>query len=116
MSKYRLYPNKSSLKKKYSRYVQGGQTETNDIGIGWWERRLDIDVNTTDEIILTITTSVDRRPDIVSKIYYGRKDLDWFILQYNNIVDINEEFVTGRTIRIPSKSRVLLNLLTKKVK
>ena len=94
-----------------NRYVQGGTSESLPARIGWWERivyeRSDTDVT------ITLQNMHHKRPDIVSTLMYGRPAYAWFILQYNNIVDINEEFVVGKTIILPSKERLMTEILTR---
>ena len=48
---FRQYENKSSLKKRYSRYVQGGNSDALSNKIGWWERR-DLNTSQFDDIII----------------------------------------------------------------
>lgn len=111
--KFKLYENKSSMKKKNSRYLQGGETEVFKERLGWWEKRTDIPNEQFDDTVFVITKKYEYRPYIVAKIFLGREDLEWLILQYNEIVDIMEEFVVGRQIRIPAKSRVNFSITTK---
>lgn len=110
---FRLYENKTSMRKKNSRYLQGGTTDVYKERLGWWERRTDIPNNQFDDTVFTITKRYEHRPYLVAKIFLGREDLEWLVLQYNEIVDIMEEFVAGREIRIPSKSRVNFSITTK---
>ncbi len=111
-SQFRLYPNVTSMRKKNSRYLQGGTTEVFKERLGWWERT-DIPDNQFDDTVFTISKRYEHRPYLVAKIFLGREDLEWLVLQYNEIVDIMEEFVVGREIRIPSKSRVNFSIVTK---
>ncbi len=110
--KFKLYENKSSVKKKNSRYLQGGDTDVYKERLGWWEKR-DIPENGISDTVFKITKRYEHRPYLVAKIVLGREDLEWLILQYNEIVDIIEEFVAGREIRIPSKNRVNFSIITK---
>ena len=100
---------KSSIERKRSRYTQGGRTDVYPTRLGWWERET-ID-SSVDDITLKIIAPHNRRPDLVANDYYGDPTLAWIILQYNNILDINTEFVAGKTITIPSPTRVQLDLL-----
>jgi len=113
MTKFKLYENKSSVKKRHSRYLQGGTTDVFKDRLGWWERRDDILTDQVDDIVFTITKRYEHRPYLVAKIFLGREDMEWLILQYNEIVDIIEEFVAGREIRIPSKNRTYFSIATK---
>ena len=111
--KFKLYDNKSSMKKKTSRYVQGGNTDVFKERLGWWEKRTDILNDQIDDVHFTLTKEYEFRPWVVAKIFLGREDLDWIILQYNEIVDIMEEFTVGKVIKIPSKARVNFSIITK---
>lgn len=110
---FSLYQDKSSILKKNSRYVQGGSTEILPNALGWWEKREDIPKNQIDDIPFKITQKYALRPDNISYAVYGRSDLGWLILEYNNIVDINEELIVGVIIAIPSPLRAFSDILTK---
>ena len=113
MTHFKLYDNKSSVKKRHSRLLQGGTTDVFANRLGWWERRDNIPQDQIDDVKFTITKRYEHRPYLVARIFLGREDMEWLILQYNEIVDIMEEFVAGREIRIPSKSRVNFSITTK---
>jgi hypothetical protein len=110
------YPNKSSALKRKSRYVQGGTTELKRKRLGWWERDIDIPKDDITDIELTIGGKYTNRPDLVAHDYYRDATLAWIVLQYNDIVDVKDEFVTGKTITIPSADRVYFEILTSSVK
>jgi len=109
---YKLYENKSSLSKLFSRYLQGGTSTMSGDKIAWWERT-DIPKPAIDDIPITIDAVYAKRPDLVAFDYYGTTELEWVILQYNNIVDIMEEFTYGTKIVIPSNSRVRNSIAVK---
>lgn len=110
------YQTKSSLRKRYGRYVQGGDTEAGAEKIRWWERDVTIsELNNDDIIIDALPNSYHRRPDLLAHDLYERADLMWVILQFNSIIDIHEEFVAGMSIRVPSRGRVFTDILTKRV-
>lgn len=89
-----------------SRYVMGGATEQLNPGfLDWWERT--IFPPALDDIPFTITRKYDKRPDLLAFDTYGKDKKGWLILQYNNIQDINTEFVEGKEILLMSPSRVL---------
>lgn len=94
-----------------NRYVQGGVSESFQPRIGWWERNI-YEKSETDTSIV-IQNNYDKRPDILSTLVYGSPAYTWFILQYNNIVDINTEFVAGKTLLIPTKERLMTEILTR---
>lgn len=101
----------SSLDNKYSRYVQGGTSETNKIGIGWWERRI-LPTDPTD-IIYYVENQYAHRIDLIASVFYGDSRYWWVIAQINNIIDPYNEIEPGRMLVIPTKSRVFSELLTK---
>lgn len=93
------------------RYVQGGNVESFSNRLGWWERR--IFPSSIDDIKIIIPSKYSGRPDLLAAEIYGRATLMWVILQYNNIVDINTEFVVGKTIKVPTPKRVFTQFLAK---
>lgn len=106
----------SSVKRKDTRYVQGGTTTVSKKAVGWWERDNTLNEPAADDIeIVALPMLYDGRPDLLSYDLYGNNNLEWIILQFNNIVDINEEFVAGANIKAPSRSRVLGAILTKTI-
>ncbi len=111
---FKLYTDKSSVRKKNSRYIQGGESEVGLKFIRWWEREKLVHDEITD-LVYTIPVVYAGMPDLIGYDYYGRNDLGWLVLQYNNIVDINEELVTGAVIRLPEKSRVFYSILSNNI-
>jgi hypothetical protein len=109
-----LYTDKSSLRKKTSRLLQGGVSEFNDTYIGWWERDI-LDKDDITDIVYQINKVYEGKPDLIAYDYYGKNGLGWLVLQYNDIVDINEELMAGKMITLPSKSRVFYKLLSRPV-
>lgn len=109
---FKLYQIKNSLNQKNSRMLQGGDASTNGDAIWWWDRHT-ISKNDTDSITIQIDRTNQFRPDLVAYEYYNRTDLEWVILQYNNIVDVKEEFIIGRSIIIPSRMYVQTAILNK---
>lgn len=97
--------NKKSTEDVRSRYVQGGTTEVFSNRIGWWERRNYTKSSTDFEQI--ITTKYHKRPDLMAFDLYGRADYFYIILMYNNILDVNEEFVSGKTLILPTRERIM---------
>lgn len=105
--KYREYTNKNSLSKRNSRLVKGGKTEVVGGKLGWWERKNDnLNNSQDDDILYTIPIDYQYRPDLVAFLLYGTTELEWVVLQYNNIVDIIEEFSAGKQIRLPNPDSV----------
>lgn len=100
----------NSTNSRYTRYTQGGRTDRYPDRLGWWERRLIY--RDPSDIVFSISSDFAKRPDLVSSIYYNSPRYMWVILQYNNIVDINLEFVAGRIISFPTYQRLLLEIIT----
>lgn len=100
-----------STDNKNSRYVQGGITDVYSNKLGWWERT-PIPYS-DDDIMLTIDLKYSGRPSLLAYDLYGKDTLMWIVLQYNNIVDIEEEFVEGKEIRAPRPERVFFQILNK---
>jgi hypothetical protein len=95
------------------RYVQGGLTDRFQNRLGWWER-FPIK-RQTDDIRFTLSKETEGRPDLVAHRVYKKATLMWLVLQYNNIVDINTEFVSGKTIVLPTPRRVQVSILSNTV-
>lgn len=94
-----------------SRYVQGGLTDVFSDRLGWWDG---YQLTTAPDDIppFALQAKYDTRPDLLAYDTYGKSTLMWLVLQYNLIVDINTEFVTGAIITLPSKSRVFSSILS----
>ena len=115
-SKFVPYKNKSSIYKVRCRYTQGGVSEVSKTAVKWWERDPSIaQPRTGDYTISSLLPVYVGRPDLLSRDLYGEEGLEWIILQANNIVDINEEFVAGISLTIPSIERVNSEILLKQV-
>lgn len=97
---------------KQSRYVNGGETDRHSNRVGWWEKR-NIPL-ADDDMLIIITKQTEKRPDLISFEVYGKAMYNWVVLQYNNIVDIEEELVVGKEIRMPTYSRLILSIMNKK--
>lgn len=102
------------MAKKYSRMLNGGRTEIKGNKLGWWERKT-FDKNTSNDIRVIIPDVYDKRPDLLAYAIYGKPNLFWLVLQYNDIVDVEEEFRSGKEIFLPSRVRVLSGLVNKNV-
>lgn len=105
---------RNSVQNRDSRYVQGGVSETFQERLGWWERDVEGLLHAATDIRMKIPPKYDRRPDRLAFDMYGRSSLMWLVLQYNNIVDINEEFISGKEIRLPDPSRATFSFLNKR--
>lgn len=100
----------NSTELRESRYVQGGTTNRHPNRLGWWERKIFEQQDT--DITVTILPNEVGRPDLMATRIYGKANLAWLVLQYNNIVDIETEFTVGKELRLPSVRRVTLDIMT----
>lgn len=113
-TKFKQFVDKSSIFKKRSRYAQGGVSEIRGKFLGWWERDPTIAMESDDDVYINGLPAVyEGRPDLLAQDLYGDAGLEWIILQSNLIVDLNEEFVTGVKLRVPSNHRVHSVILAK---
>ena len=101
----------NSTENTNSRYVQGGTTEIYTNRLGWWERR-ELP-RSDDDVRLTVRPKEAGRPDLISYRLYGKAIYAWVVLQYNNIIDVEEELVAGAEIFLPSQQRLILDIVTK---
>lgn len=101
---------KDSSQQRYSRYAQGGKVEKFVNRLGWWERT--VYARQPDDLVIMIERKFHKRPDLLAHHLYGRANLMWVLLQFNNIIDIETEFVHGRIITAPSFSRLTTSILT----
>lgn len=102
---------KRSDQQRGGRYVQGGTVELKGDKIGWWERRLY--ARSPTDITYTVTAKYANRPDLLAFDLYGRANLQWFIMQYNNVVDIYTDFNEGTSLVLPTRGRLFGELLSK---
>jgi len=93
-----------------NRYTQGGLSDYYDVRVGWWERNV-FERDATD-IIFYVDNNNEFRPDLISYAVYNSPRYTWLVLQYNNIVDINEELVNGTRLLLPSTGRLTNSILT----
>lgn len=97
-----------------TRYTQGAaKVDSYANRIGWWDRR--VFLPSPLDVSIVISSRYNLRPDLMAYDAYGKSNLSWILLQYNNIVDINLEFVTGATILVPLPQRVNAEFLTQNV-
>ena len=101
----------SSLDNKYSRYVQGGTTSVNKIGLDWWERR--IFSKDPSDIVYYVENKFEYRIDLIADAFFGDSRYWWVIAQFNDILDPHSELVAGRRLIIPTKNRLFSEMLTK---
>ncbi len=93
------------------RYNKGGTTAANGSNIGWWQRT--VFPTSADDMVFNLPQKYEGAPDLLSYDVYGTDLLGWFVMQYNNLIDVENEFVTDVTIRLPTKSRLMSQLLSK---
>ncbi len=96
--------------------LQGGITEQLQKRLGWWEKDNSLAQVRVDDIIFEIDPRTAGRPDLISFSIYGTSMYDWIVLQYNNVVDIQEELVIGKTIRAPSLRVINSSIITKTIR
>jgi len=101
----------SSLDNKYSRYVQGGTTSSNAIGLDWWERR--ILPKDDSDLIYYVENAYEHRIDLISEAFYGDGRYWWVIAQFNDLIDPYSEVVAGRLLVLPTQSRLFTEILSK---
>ena len=110
---FKPYTNKSSLDSKRGRYLTGGITDIFSNRLGWWERNIDDLTRALDDVTYVITKDREFKPSLVAFDVYNTTELEWLVLMYNNIVDINEEFIVGRYLQLPSPARALYQIAIK---
>ena len=98
----------NSLNVDKSRYSTGGKTDSFSTRLGWWERY--VYTKNRDDVTYTIEQKYNVRPDLLAYEVYGSPSYMWLILQYNNILDVNVEFVVGKKILLPTPQRVKVEL------
>mgnify|MGYP001626840072 FL=1 len=98
-----------STSRRYSRYVQGGTTDSTENKLGFWDRK-PLSKSDTDTFV-TIDSKYQHSPWLLAFDTYGRVELLWLIFQYNDILDPAVEFVAGKRIRLPIPSRLHVDLL-----
>lgn len=102
--------NTKSTDNRNSRYVQGGVTEIYSNRTGWWERR--IFERHDDDIRFIVETREAKRPDVIAQTVYGKAIYAWLVLEYNNIIDVETELLPGAEIFLPSRARLILDIIT----
>ena len=100
------------INKKFSRYTQGGTTYVSiDDKVKWWDRI--VLAKSDDDLTVEIIPRFNRRPERMAYELDGKTELFWLILQYNTIIDINKEFITGKFVKVPSPTRVIFDVINK---
>ena len=99
----------NSVYTKNSRYTNGGTTEVDGKFVQWWNRTVFPRDNS--DLTYTLEKRYEGRPDMLASVLYNDSSLWWVILQYNFILDINEEFIAGAVLTIPTLERVQKDFL-----
>jgi hypothetical protein len=94
---------------KNSRYTHGGTTEVDGKFLQWWDRKKFR--HDPSDLFITLKKTFEGRPDKLASVMYNDSSVWWLILQYNNILDINDEFIAGVELRLPTKERLEKDLL-----
>lgn len=90
---------------KYSRLTKGGKTDSS----GFWTRLSY--TKSYDDLQITISKKYHRRPDLLANDIYGTAEVMWFVLQYNDMVDVYSEFVEGTNIILPTPIRFVAGMI-----
>lgn len=95
------------------RYSQGGKVSVLGGGtrLGWWERK--VLPKDSSDVPFTITPKYKYRPDRLAYDIYGDSELQWFVMQYNNVTDLFVDFNVGKVVSLPTKTRLYTELLSK---
>lgn len=86
------------------RITNGGSVVTEN-GKSFWKRREFL--RHTDDTVFVITPKYHQNPDLLAYELYGNSKYEWLILQYNNITNPWKEFITGKSIQLMQKARVI---------
>ncbi len=98
--------NTNALYDKYSRYVAGGVTETQNGFIQWWEP-FSFPRDISDQVYAVENKYAGSLSNI-STVFYGEPRWWWFLAMYNNILDPFSEITPGRILLIPTIARLHL--------
>jgi len=109
---YKQYQFKTSLSRSKSRMVQGGTSTVIGDKISWIERRDISAIGDSNDISVVLDITTVYRLDRLAFKYYRNSELEWVILQYNDIVDVSDLSI-GDVIRIPSNAYVNTMILNK---
>jgi hypothetical protein len=109
-------PNLRSTQKRNpditGRYQYGGNTEQKGPWIGYWDGSI-LSTDVTD-FTISIGAKYEKKPWLLAYDLYGSATLMWVVLQYNGIIDVDREFLSGLVLTLPTKSRLNSQILTKR--
>lgn len=92
------------------RYRQGGTSSIRGGKISWWERKSF--ARSPTDVTYVVTAKYANRPDLLAFDVYGRANMQWFIMQYNNVSDLYTDFNEGAVISLPTRGRLFGELLS----
>jgi len=92
-----------------TRYTRGGVSDVYNTRVGWWERNV-LGEDATD-LFFDVSSKTALRPDLIAYEVYGSTTYMWVVLQFNNIIDVNETLIEGATIKLPTPTRLNTVLL-----
>lgn len=102
---------KNSALIENGRYVAGGTVEVSTWGsLEWWEKRtMTRDIT---DLVYVVEKKFEGRPDLIANAFYGDTiqnptGLNWFVCQYNAILDPFEEITEGVMLRLPHPKRLM---------
>ena len=98
-----------NVTKGNTRYTRGGLSDVYNTRTGWWERN--ILAHDPSDIFFDVNSDTAFRPDLIAHRVYGSSTYMWVVLQFNNIIDINEELTIGTVLKLPAPSRLNTVLL-----
>lgn len=65
------------------------------------------------DVNVIISKRAEARPDIIAYQIYGDAKLAWLVMQYNDIVDPEEEMLRGKQLVLPLPSRVNFTMMSR---
>ena len=101
----------NSTRSRNGRYAYGGYTSYIGDRLGWWDQVIFPQSHT--DISIIVSNRYKGRPDLIAYDVYGDPSLQWVVLQYNNIIDVVSELEEGNVVTLPSRRRLLGELLVK---
>lgn len=89
---------------KNGRYVLGGVTEVSSHAIEWWEKKLVL--KDPGDLLYTLEEQYVTRLWLLADALYNDPELEWVILQYNDILDPELELVAGLQLILPTIEKI----------
>jgi hypothetical protein len=87
-----------------NRYEKGGMVDS----FGFYNR-----FNfkkSADDLTIKISKPYVNRPDRIANDIYGQPNLAWFVMQYNDILDI-DELILDKNITLPSPNKLNFGII-----